>query len=361
MNRGMRLVWLSAYCCCTTLSAGAQQAKPLRQQRLSRWNIPAADYSGIASLGAGRYALISDKQDGYYPFALCLSSRNGRVMQAERGGLLSGAHGTGGADKKGVAGRDAEGIAYEPRARSLYISGENDQRILEYDLQGQPTGREMQVPDMMRREAVYGNLGFEALAYDSCGHRFWTMTESCLKADGHPAGPECRVKNLLRLQAFDDEGRAEKQYAYEMELPQARKTGRHYVFGVSALTALPDGKLLVMEREVYIASRYMGSWAKVNIFVVDPKQTSSLPSGETTAEEARKYVLRKHKLVSFRTRLTPVSNRLANYEGMCTGPRLDDGRLTVLLVSDSQGGAGKGSIRLQDYLKVLVLPPEYSF
>ncbi|MDE7377373.1 MAG: esterase-like activity of phytase family protein [Paraprevotella sp.] len=351
MNRVLN-VWLSLCCCCTAVSAGAQQAKQLRQQRLSRWGIPAADYSGIASLGQGRYALISDKQDGYYPFSLYLSSRDGRVLQAGRGTLLAGSH--------GAVGRDCEGIAYDPRARSLYISGENDQRILEYDLQGQPTGREMQVPEMMRREAVYGNLGFEALACDTCGHRFWAMTESCLKADGHPAGPGHRVKNLLRLQAFDEGGRADKQYAYEMELPQARKAGRHYVFGVSALSALPDGRLLVMEREVYIASRYMGSWARVDIFVVDPKQAPSLPP-ETTAEEARKYVLRKRKLTSFRTRLTPVSNRLANYEGMCTGPRLDDGRLTVLLVSDSQGGVGKGSIRLQDYLKVLVLPPEYSF
>ena len=41
---------------------------------------------------------------------------------------------------------------------------------------------------------------------------------------------------------------------------------------------------------------------------------------------------------------------------MCLGCRLNDGRQTVLLISDSQGGFRKGPIYLRDFLKVIVLP-----
>lgn len=354
---GVMCGWLAASCCLVSLTAGAQRASSLKQCRLARWDVPAAEYSGIASLGDGRYALISDKQNGFYPLSLQFSSRNGRLLRAERGALKeTGKTGT----LPEVPLRDCEGVAYCPSSQSLYISGEADQRILEYDTLGRLTGRELQVPHRMGREAIYGNYGFEALAYDHSRRCFWTTTESCLRADGKPAGPSHRVRNLLRLQTFGEDGRPGTQYAYEMDLPVARKAGRHYVYGVSALTVLPDGRLVVLEREVYIARRYVGSWAQVNLFVVDPSQGHPLsPDGK--AEEARSLALSKRCLLSFRTRITPVSCRLANYEGLCVGPRLDDGRLTLLLVSDSQGGAGKGRVRLQDYLKVVVLPSDGTF
>ena len=44
----------------------------------------------------------------------------------------------------------------------------------------------------------------------------------------------------------------------------------------------------------------------------------------------------------------------ANYEGMCPGPRLADGRQTLLLIDDTQAGAGNSLFRLSEHLKVIV-------
>ena len=45
----------------------------------------------------------------------------------------------------------------------------------------------------------------------------------------------------------------------------------------------------------------------------------------------------------------------ANYEGMCLGPKLEDGSQTIILISDSQSRY-KGV--LQDWIKTLVLSEE---
>ena len=40
---------------------------------------------------------------------------------------------------------------------------------------------------------------------------------------------------------------------------------------------------------------------------------------------------------------------------MCLGRKLNDGRQTIILISDSQDGAGNIIYRLKDYLKVIVI------
>ena len=66
-------------------------------------------------------------------------------------------------------------------------------------------------------------------------------------------------------------------------------------------------------------------------------------------EGAEGDMLPKQLLVEFTTR----TFGLANYEGMCLGPVLRDGRQTLILIADSQGGSG-GLTR--EYLKVVILP-----
>jgi len=47
-------------------------------------------------------------------------------------------------------------------------------------------------------------------------------------------------------------------------------------------------------------------------------------------------VLEKQLLTEFRTRINVTARSFANYEGICCGPRLADGRRLLLLVADSQ-------------------------
>ena len=65
--------------------------------------------------------------------------------------------------------------------------------------------------------------------------------------------------------------------------------------------------------------------------------------------------LEKQLVVEWKTTLSLFRSTLANYEGMCLGPKLLDGRQTLVLIADSQGGS-KG--RVLEYVKVIALKAE---
>lgn len=79
----------------------------------------------------------------------------------------------------------------------------------------------MNVPDAYKKCA--GNYGFESLAYDEESHLFWTINESTLNGDGECATSLNHVRNVLRLQSFDDNLQPVSQYAYIMDAPMADK------------------------------------------------------------------------------------------------------------------------------------------
>jgi hypothetical protein len=108
--------------------------------------------------------------------------------------------------------------------------------------------------------------------------------------------------------------------------------------GIVALAAQADGSLLVLEREARIARRYNGSRCWNRLFSFRPE------TGQ------------KRQIHAWKTRFNVFDTRFANYEGMCFGRPLTDGRQTLLLVADSQGGYGRGPWHLKDRLRLLVLP-----
>ncbi len=352
---GMRtLLFSSVLIACCTLSLRAQQAMVLPQQSLDRWDIGTANFSGITPLGGNRYAVVSDKEpeDGFFIFRIDQNRFTGEITSV----YVEGFFGTSPErrDGTGASARDTEGVAFQPSTHTVWISGEGDQAILGYNLNGHPTGGRLDVPSELGRSAIYTNCGFEALCYDTITHRFWVTTETTVPADGQKPGPQLpRGQNLLRLQSFDDEGRPLAQYLYRSEPGTVERFGRAYIFGVPALAALPDGRLLVMEREGHFAKDYLGSFVAVRLFAVDPAAGQPLPAG---APLTGAPALPKTLVAEWTTRLNLVRRDLANYEGMCLGAQLADGRPTLLCINDSQAGKGNPFVRLRDFLRVVVLP-----
>ncbi len=338
-------------------TATAQQAVELKQEKMSKWDIGTANYSGITPIGNSQYALVSDKEpsDGFFVFTIIQNPATGEItdinMESWKGNV------TPKVDAAGMSVRDCEGIAYVPTTGTVFISGEGDQEIIEYSMEGQPKGRRLNVPAIFGRDKIVPNKGFEALSYSPVTHRFWTTTESSLKADGDAAGPDApTAQNRLRLQAFDDNLQPVAQYAYRMDRGRSEDFGQFYALGVPEITALPSGRLLVLERELNVTNGYMGSEVTCKLFLVDPTQSWQIDSSIALAGlDPNKFML-KQLLLTFKTVLTPFRQTYANYEGMCLGAKLADGRQTLLMVSDSQGGAGKGPVRLKDWIKVVILP-----
>ena len=308
------------------------------EQKTFPESIPAGNYSGICHLEENRYVVVSDKspQDGFFVFAIDIDSVSGDILKVQNLGFKS-------ADADN---RDGEGIAYLPNAKTVLMSGEADGKILEYDLDGHRTIRAAAIP------AIYGNStqnqGFESLSYSSVTHRLWTCNESTLRGDGEQATSTNIVENHIRIQSFDDALQPLQQYAYKMDAPMSKKQAEIYAMGIPELTALGNGSLLVLEREFYVPSLKLGAYVNCKLYQAWP---STEIDKEQPLTENSSY-MKKHLVCQWRTSLSLFNHAVANYEGMCLGPKLKDGSQTLLLVSDSQNQyAGV----LKDWFKTLII------
>lgn len=285
----MPTVHIKTYCLlllsvlwCTMLTA----QKPQRFHKA----LPPGNYSGITPLGNGRYAVVSDKseEDGFFILHISIDSIKGNIAGLENEGFRS----------CGLSGRDGEGICYRPSTNTVFISGEQDNEVYEYELDGRRTGRRLDMPAMFKE--ADSNYGLESLAYDERRHLFFTTSERPLRGD-----------SLLRIQTFGDDLKPGRYYMYCPDEPL-----RKYRQGVSALCILRDGRLLVLERQIRIPRLRLGASTVIRIYEV------------TLTDEP---ILQKRLLREFRTRLTLTSRRFGNYEGMCQATAHQ-----LLLIADSQ-------------------------
>ena len=65
-------------------AAPAQQAVELTQQKMSKWDIGTANYSGIAPIGNSQYVLVSDKEptDGFFVFTIIQDPTTGECPRS---------------------------------------------------------------------------------------------------------------------------------------------------------------------------------------------------------------------------------------------------------------------------------------
>ncbi|MBQ0022882.1 MAG: esterase-like activity of phytase family protein [Prevotellaceae bacterium] len=330
----------------------------LKQISLALFAIAPGNYSGITPIGGDEYAVVDDKElvDGFRVLNIKLDPENGNIIDAsmrEPDGFVARRASI--ADKQSVY-RDCEGVAFCAERGTVFISGEEDQRILEYDLSGVPTGNELEVPEYFHIDNIAGNYGFEALTYNDATKLFWTTTESTLLSDGFRSDLQhTTISNRLRLQSFGTDLKPKAMYAYEMDKPTVKKKKGTLVHGVPTMLALDDGKLIVMEREAYVAKSYFGSFCRVKLYEVDLAFTPEVSATQRLADLPSSAFARKKLLAQFKTTLNLRHINFANYEGMCLGPKLADGRQTIILIADSQGRHGNKLYRLKDYVRVLVM------
>lgn len=265
-------------------------------------------YSAITWLGDNHYAVVHDKENGggivLFDFDIADDGTIGEVTRTTPAGTSGSA----------TANMDNEGIAYFNG--KLYVSAEADQSIREYTTDGTATGNSFTIPADMTVGKITSNAGFEALTYNATTQLFWTTTEAALPKDNY-------LLRLHRLQSFGEDMQPAQRYLYQMDAPQYSSEGAtQYVHGISAMTALDDGRLVVLEREVYTNTSTYTAHGVAKLYVVDPVHDTA-------------GILRKSLLTTITTGLLD----LANYEGMCLGPTLSDGSRCLVLIGDSQGTA----------------------
>lgn len=368
-----------------SLLAGAQDWKVVREnpQKAFSKTVAAGNYSGIAHLHDDIYAVVSDKSDSvlYFNFRIQVNPKTGELEQVENLGFTERTDGTLN-DGKPWQGQE-KGFDHEAVVKvsdsTLVIASEGYCRLKEYPILpisadtakvGYPQNLwESRWPS----SDFYPNYNFESLAFDSVRQYLWMIPESTLRKDGQPATPQNGLTNQLRLMRLDwgkmkedsnkeeyseqvsskKDSRYMTTYAYQMDQPSTHKKADIYVMGVSELCALPDGRLLVLEREAFIPKIKIGAFCKCKLYLINPLNSEEFSMKEKFSSDTP--FLKKRLLTEWKTGLSLSKRSFANYEGMCLGPKLEDGSQVVILLSDSQDQyAGV----LKDWFKTIVIRKE---
>ena len=368
-----------------SLLAGAQDWKVVREnpQKAFLKTVAAGNYSGIAHLHDDIYAVVSDKSDSalYFNFRIQVNPKTGELEQVENLGFTERTDGTLNDGKPWLGlekGFDHEAIV-KVSDSTLVIASEGYCRLKEYPIlpisaDTAKVGYQQNLWESRWASSdFYPNYNFESLAFDSVHQYLWTIPESTLRKDGQPATPQNGLANRLRLMRFDwgkmkedsnkeeyseqvnskKDSRYMMTYAYQMDQPSTHKKADIYVMGVSELCVLPDGQLLVLEREAFIPKIKIGAFCKCKLYLINPLNSEEFSMKEKFSSDTP--FLKKRLLTEWKTGLSLSKRSFANYEGMCLGPMLEDGSQVVILLSDSQDQyAGV----LKDWFKTIVIRKE---
>lgn len=368
-----------------SLLAGAQDWKVVREnpQKAFPKTVAAGNYSGIAHLHDDIYAVVSDKSDSalYFNFRIQVNPKTGELERVENLGFTERTDGNLNDGKPWLGlekGFDHEAIV-KVSDSTLMIASEGYCRLKEFPIL--PTSADAAKIGYQQNlwesrwpsSDFYPNYNFESLAFDPVHQYLWSIPESTFRKDGQPATPQNGLANRLRLmrlnwgkmkedsnkEEYSEQVNSKKDsrymmtYAYQMDQPSTHKKADIYVMGVSELCVLPDGQLLVLEREAFIPKIKIGAFCKCKLYLINPLNSEVFSMKEKFSSDTP--FLKKRLLTERKTGLSLSKRSFANYEGMCLGPMLEDGSQVVILLSDSQDQyAGV----LKDWFKTIVIRKE---
>lgn len=226
---------------------------------------------------------------------------------------------------------DNEGLTALPNGE-LLIASETEPSIRRFGPDGLLRG-ELPVPArflVAPRGDATNNLTFESLALAPGGDTLFTATEGPLRADGFTADLRGRLRFLRYRRATGGDFAPDAQFFYLAEPAQ----------GVADLVALSATDLLVLERGFI-----PGRGNTIRIFRVSLLGATDEADRESLAATGI-APLAKTLLVDLaacppgaaRTPAQQPTPLLDNFEGLALGPRLADGRQTLLLISDNNFG-----------------------
>ena len=224
---------------------------------------------------------------------------------------------------------DLEGIVLTKDG--FILASEDGPRVVEVRRDGRFV-REIGLPERFR-DARH-NKSLESLTLTPSGRFLFTTTEVALPRDGDVATPEAGTR--VRIVRLDRETGRIDEYAYATD-PAPFANGD---YGVADLAAVSDNELLILERG-WAAMR--GNTARIHHVTIDDHTSTcgsvdSL-SAATPALTKRLYLDLGHLVAKgLPTPKQPQANAIMdNYEGLSIGPKLEDGRSSLIVISDDNG------------------------
>jgi hypothetical protein len=295
----------------------------------------------------GVYYALSDDPSQFQParfYTVAIDPRHGRLTDADvafRGVTTLLAPDGQPYPAQGI---DPEGLVLTCDRRLVLTSEGFSDRLIppfvrRYALDGSYLG-DFEVPQPFQPTAdksagVRPNLAFESAGVTPGCRHFFTATENALYQDG----PAATVANgsPSRIMRYDVRtGRLDRQWAYETDpvfQPPVPAT-QFSVNGLDELLPLDDEHLLGMERSFSVGAPGTGNTIK--LYAISLAGATNV-NGAVSLAGKRVRFARKQLVLNFDDLGIPLDN----IEGITVGPRLPDGRSSLVLVSDNNFAASQ--------------------
>ena len=279
-----------------------------------------AGLSGLTFVGGSSFYAVDDSGAMMFPMTI--------QIDADTGAITSNTNGPG----IKLTGTDLEGITYDPLKKTVLVSDETGATIHEFSSSGQFRGS-VDVPPSLRK--YRNNFSLESLSMRADGLELWTSNEEALSGDGPrsstKSGTVVRLTRFRRASA-QTPWAVSGQWAYRTESVRGQAYQGLECSGVSDLCVLPDGTLLVLEREMSAQSRGLSGYQiqtpmlHTRIYQVKFDGATEV-TGHSSLNDTRYTPVAK-------TLLFEKNTAFSNYEGICLGPLLRDGSRILILISD---------------------------
>jgi hypothetical protein len=256
-----------------------------------------------------------------------------------------------------AGGKDLEGVAILPgRADRLLISDESP-KVFEVAVADGKVIRTLTVPEVFKQ--IVPNYGFESLTCSLDGKSLWVANERALKIDGNPQTPGTPIMAVtrVRLQRYDIDGdNATPREQFEYESSGVHDWGG--TIGLCDLAALPDGRLLALERSA--AKNFSGQVTiRSRIFIADTAGATDISQPPYDKGLVDQSNVKVKKGLLWDGLACDADGE--NLEGLCLGPKLGDDRYAVVGVVDhTDGGLGVSKPSLVSFELNLASPASTS-
>ena len=308
--------------------------------------LPFGGISGLTTRDEGREIYgISDAQKGGRIYRFALEDAGGALrIETLTVVSLAMAPGDESPDHEGIAllpdgtfAVSAEGTSNEPRQpSSVAIYGRHGDFMRRLPI----PEKFVPEPNGSATKGARGNAGFESLTLSPDGARLFTAAETALLQDGDPATFDAGARTrILEFVSRRDTYEPAREFAYDLEpVTKVPFTPGVFINGLVDLLALDRSTLLALERG-FVANKDTpgGGHCRIRLYRISLTGATDVSSLESLKEHPEVVPVKKTLL----TDLSDVQGlsadlvpNLDNFEGLTFGPRLPDGRATLLLVSD---------------------------
>lgn len=176
------------------------------------------------------------------------------------------------------------------------------------------------------------NAVFEALTIDEFNGGFWVTTELPLTTDG----PEPKIldnKAFVRFSHYNNEGMLDSQYTYDLERIQRIPFLPFAINGLTEILQLSKTEFITIERSF---STGRGKKAHTAQIILSSIENATEVSAFDSIRDLDMNVMSKSLLINLKSIRRQLKNKaIDNIEGICFGPRLPNGNLSLILVADN--------------------------